>query len=139
MAGNRRTDTSCERLLRSALWRMGLRFRKNVSTLPGKPDVVFTSRRLAVFCDGDFWHGRDWEKRQQKLAHGHNSAYWIAKIRSNRDRDRRHNEDLRKAGWVVLRLWETDILKDPERAAAIVHGRLEELSSGTLEAPRPSA
>lgn len=70
---SRKTDTRCEVLLRSALFRAGFRFRKNVATLPGKPDIVFPGPKVAVFCDGDFWHGRDWERRKQKLATGTNA------------------------------------------------------------------
>lgn len=113
-------DTKCERLLRSELWRRGFRFRKNVRHLPGKPDIAFPGEQLAVFCDGDFWHGRDWEERKRKLSKGANPAYWVAKIQANIDRDRRYDEELRQLGWSVLRIWELDILKNPSQAAAEV-------------------
>ena len=96
---------------------MGLRFRKNYRKLPGKPDVVFVRERVAVFCDGDFWHGRDWEARRLKVRKGSNAPYWISKIEANIERDKRRNKELRKLGWKVARIWETDILKDPQRAA----------------------
>src|SRR5688500_16038130 len=83
LARNKSTNTKCERLLRSAMWRMCFRFRKNVSDLPGRPDIVFRQQRIVVFCDGDFWHGRNWAQRRRKLINGANSSYWIAKIRSN--------------------------------------------------------
>lgn len=114
------SNTKAEALLRSTLWRKGFRFRKNVRDLPGKPDIVFTRSRLAVFCDGDFWHGRDWAVRLDKLQKGSNSAYWVAKIQANIDRDRRRDEELRQIGWRVIRLWETDILSDPGGAAALI-------------------
>ena len=117
-ASSRKSDTSCERLLRSALWRRGLRFRKNVDSLAGKPDVVFPSARVAVFCDGDFWHGRDWEKRIAKLEQGTNADYWIAKISRNMERDRAYTLRLTDEGWKVLRFWERDILRDPNGIAA---------------------
>ncbi len=79
---NRRADTLHERVLRSALWRRGLRFRKNVSVLPGKPDIVFQRSRVVVFCDGDFWHGRDWRKLSRTLNAGANASYWLQKIRT---------------------------------------------------------
>lgn len=110
-----RSDTRPELLLRKALWRCGLRYRLK-STLPGKPDLVFPKERVAVFCDGDFWHGRDWSTRRAKLARGTNAEYWIAKIEANRKRDARTNELLRVMGWTVLRFWETDILAEPETA-----------------------
>jgi len=123
--GNKGADTRCECLLRSALWRLGLRFRKNSRQLPGKPDVVFSGQRLAVFCDGDFWHGRDWRRRKKKLSKGTNAAYWIAKIEANRERDRHQDKALREMGWTVIRVWETDVLADvhgtSQRIAAIVH------------------
>lgn len=79
--------------------------------------MVFPGAKVAVFCDGDFWHGRRWERLRKKLARGHNAAYWEAKILANRRRDRRNTRQLRKAGWTVVRLWETDVHKDPVAAA----------------------
>lgn len=99
---------------------MGLRFRKNVETIPGKPDIVFTGARVAVFCDGDFWHGRKWQTLKRKLDKGTNAPYWSAKIASNIARDKRNEALLIKAGWHVIRLWETDIKKDPLAAATII-------------------
>jgi DNA mismatch endonuclease, patch repair protein len=96
---------------------MGLRYRLDVSTLPGRPDIVLAKHRLVVFCDGDFWHGRNLDARLAKLAGGHNAAYWVKKISSNVARDRGHDASLRAAGWRVIRLWEGDILRDSEGAA----------------------
>jgi DNA mismatch endonuclease (patch repair protein) len=109
---NRSRDTKAEMTLRKELWRLGLRYRLHASDLPGKPDIVFRRARVAVFCDGDFWHGRGWRQRRQKLARGSNAAYWMAKIAANLSRDRRNTRLLRAAGWNVLRFWETDILRD---------------------------
>jgi DNA mismatch endonuclease (patch repair protein) len=117
---NRRQDTQHEILLRQSLWHMGLRFRKNVDTMLGKPDIVFSRARVVVFCDGDFWHGRDWRTRKAKLSGGTNAAYWVAKISSNMSRDARTTEALEQAGWRVIRLWEGDIKKDPGTAARCV-------------------
>ena len=114
-------DTRCETVLRSALWRMGLRFRKNVATLPGKPDIVFPSAKVVVFCDGDFWHGRNWQSRKKKLRSGSNPVYWIRKIESNKARDRRRNQELSELGWSVIRVWETDIVKDTKSVALKIH------------------
>ena len=124
LARNKANDTKCERFLRSALWKMGFRFRKNVRDLPGRPDIVFRAHRVAVFCDGDFWHGRDWVQRRRKLKKGANSTYWVAKIKANIERDKHHDERLRKLGWVVVRLWEKEILADAQRAASIVVEKL---------------
>ena len=90
---------------------------QEVASLPGKPDIVFFRKRLAVFCDGDFWHGRRWKARKEKLARGSNGQYWVAKIAANISRDRMQRAALRKGGWRVTRIWGTEILKDPERVA----------------------
>lgn len=115
---SRKRDTSCELLLRQALRRLGLRsYRLACADLHGTPDIVFWRARVAVFCDGDFWHGRDLAARLQKLAHGHNAPYWVAKIRRNVERDRTTNTQLAAAGWIVLRFWETDIRRDADAVA----------------------
>jgi DNA mismatch endonuclease, patch repair protein len=82
---------------------------------------VFKRSNLLVFCDGDFWHGRDLEKRVERLAKGHNPAYWLSKITRNVERDRATNEALAALGWQVLRFWETDIKRDADGIAAIIH------------------
>ena len=115
---NRSRDTKAEVLLRKELWRRGLRYRLHLRDLPGKPDIVFRRVQVAVFCDGDFWHGRRWQQRREKLARGANAPYWTAKIAANVARDRRNTRLLRAAGWTVVRLWETDVLRDLERAVA---------------------
>jgi DNA mismatch endonuclease (patch repair protein) len=120
MRGNRKRDTKPELLLRRALWRLGLRYRIHGQHLPGAPDVVFAGMRTVVFCDGDFWHGRSWRSLRRKLMGRANAAYWVAKIGSNRARDARHVAALRRAGWRVIRLWETDIRRDPAAVAAQV-------------------
>lgn len=108
-SNSRKSDTQCELLLRKALWAAGYRYRKNVADLPGHPDVVFPRARVAVFVDGDFWHGRDWESRRQKLLAGSNPDYWIAKIQRNMERDRETTSRLESMGWTVLRFWESEI------------------------------
>ena len=110
-------DTKPEMILRKTLWELGLRYRKNVRHLPGKPDIVFGKQKLIIFCDGDFWHGRDWASRRRKLANGSNSEYWIQKIQSNIRRDKLQVLRLNRMGWSVLRFWESDILKDPSAIA----------------------
>jgi DNA mismatch endonuclease (patch repair protein) len=114
--------------LRRALWSAGYRFRKNLPDLPGRPDIVFTRVKLAIFCDGDFWHGRNWEERAKKLGQGTNSAYWLAKIRRNMERDHQNTKKLEDMGWTVLRLWETQILADTWREAEKVVETLRRLT-----------
>jgi DNA mismatch endonuclease (patch repair protein) len=120
---NRSRDTTHELALRRELWRLGLHFRKNVKTLPGKPDIVFPRARVAVFCDGDFWHGRHWQTLRKKLRKGTNAGYWTAKIFSNIQRDRRNTALLKKSGWRVIRLWETEIKKKPKQWALNIKKR----------------
>jgi len=110
-------NTRCELVLRHELWRHGLRYRLHVLELPGHPDIVFRKQRLVIFCDGDFWHGRDLERRLAKLAKGHNATYWVAKVRRNVARDRENVRALEAAGWAVLRFWETDVLRAPQETA----------------------
>lgn len=118
MRGNRAQDTQPEIMLRRALWMMGARYRKNVTRLPGKPDLVFHKARVAVFCDGDFWHGRKWKSLRHKLEDRANASYWVKKIEANRRRDRRTTARLRRAGWRVIRVWEGDVRHDPSAVAA---------------------
>lgn len=115
--GSRSTGTKPELLLRQRLWALGARYRIHAANLPGTPDIVFTSARVAVFCDGDFWHGRDWAKRKAKLAKGSNQEYWIAKIGANRRRDSRTSRALKRLGWVSFRVWEGDIRIDSWQVA----------------------
>lgn len=103
-------DTSIELLLRKALWKNGVRYRKNYKRLPGKPDIAITKHKIAVFCDSDFWHGYDWENRNQRIKS--NRDYWIPKIERNMARDKEVNEALAREGWTVLRFWEQKIRKD---------------------------
>lgn len=119
-ASSTKRDTKPELLLRRALWASGLRYRVDVGSLPGRPDVVVASARLVVFCDGDFWHGRDLERRLAKLAAGHNALYWVLKIKTNVDRDRRAERMLVDSGWRFLRLWESDVRANPKLAARAV-------------------
>jgi DNA mismatch endonuclease (patch repair protein) len=123
-------------LLRRALWRAGLRYRVNRPGLPGRPDLVFAKARVVIFCDGDFWHGRDLEARLARLAAGHNAPYWVAKIRRNVERDRETNAALAALGWKVLRFWETEILREMD---AVVRRVNAELNMETTEGPRGGA
>lgn len=115
---NRSTNTVAELRLHAALRELGLRFRTHSISIPGKPDVVFRSAKVAVFCDGDFWHGRNWRRLRQLLEKRANADYWIAKIGANRRRDASINKLLEAEGWLVLRCWETDVRAD---AAAIAN------------------
>lgn len=103
-------DTKIELILRKALWSKGYRYRKNYKKLPGKPDIVFTKYKIAVFCDSEFWHGKNYEESTSRI--GTNSDYWKQKIKRNIERDKEVNELLNKEGWTVLRFWEKEIKKE---------------------------
>ena len=102
-------DTSIELTLRNALWHAGVRYRKNVKSIPGKPDIVITKHKIAVFCDSDFWHGYNWDINKDKIKS--NRDYWLPKIERNIKRDAEVNEILKAEGWTVMRFWEHDIKK----------------------------
>ncbi|MFL5483653.1 MAG: very short patch repair endonuclease [Gemmatimonadaceae bacterium] len=114
--GNRSSNTKPERILRTALRSRGLRAKSASSGFLGRPDFAFPEDRIVVFLDGDFWHGRHWKARRERLLNGSNADYWIPKIESNIKRDRRINRLLRAAGWKVIRVWETDLLRRPSKA-----------------------
>jgi DNA mismatch endonuclease, patch repair protein len=121
---SRKSGTRCEVTLRRELWSRGLRYRVNFSDLPGTPDIVFVRQRVVVFCDGDFWHGRNLEERLGRLARGHNADYWVAKVLRNAERDRQITFALSVRQWSVLRFWESDILRSPTQIADTVCSRL---------------
>ena len=110
MSNIRSSNTSIEILLRKALWREGIRYRKNVKSLPGKPDIVITKYKIAIFCDGELWHGKNWETRKSNIKT--NSNYWINKIERNILRDNENEKQLENTGWIVLRFWGKDIKKN---------------------------
>lgn len=106
-------DTTIELALRKALWGKGIRYRKNCKTLIGKPDIAITKYKIAVFCDSEYWHGFDWENRNQKIKS--NREYWIPKIERNMARDQEVNAALEQEGWTVIRFWERQIRKELDR------------------------
>ena len=100
-------DTKIELLLRKELWHRGLRYQKNSKKVFGKPDIVFLGKKIAVFCDSEFWHGFDWENRKDDFKK--NQDFWITKIERNMKRDDEVNEVLQMSGWIVLRYWGKEI------------------------------
>jgi len=103
-------NTSIEVSLCKALWASGIRYRKNYRKLPGAPDIAITKHRIAIFCDGEFWHGKDWEMKKPKIQS--NREYWIEKIERNMSRDRETDKALYAMGWTVIRFWGSDINKN---------------------------
>lgn len=108
-------DTGIEVKLRKELWNRGLHYRKNVKTVIGKPDLAFIGKKVAVFCDSEFWHGFDWEHRKDQIKS--NREFWIKKIERNMERDTEVNSQLIGDGWIVLRFWGKEIEKETSRCA----------------------
>jgi DNA mismatch endonuclease (patch repair protein) len=119
MSRIRGTDTGVEVALRGRLHRLGYRFRKHVRDLPGTPDLVFVAKRIAVFIDGDFWHGWRFPRWVSKL-----QPRWSDKIATNRARDRSNHRKLRARGWTVIRVWEHEIERDLDACVSKVEGKL---------------
>lgn len=117
-------NTEIELRLRKELWSRGVRYRKNVSKIIGKPDIAFIGKKVAVFCDSEFWHGYDWER--QRMAIKSNRDFWIPKIESNIERDKKVNEALKAEGWTVLRFWGNEIKNNVEQCADLVIAALKE-------------
>jgi len=113
-------DTSIECILRKALWNNGYRYRKNYKGLPGKPDIVLTKYKIAIFCDSEFFHGKDWEQLEEQLRRGKNADFWIRKITRNMERDTEVNAELKGLGWTVLRFWGKDIKKHTDECVSVV-------------------
>ena len=111
-------DSKIEVLLRKELWSRGLRYRKNVNRIYGKPDIVFIGKKIAVFCDSEFWHGYDWDNKKQEIKS--RREFWIPKIERNMQRDKEVNEKLRSEGWIVLRFWGNEIKRDVSACADII-------------------
>ena len=116
----RSKDTEIELILRKALWSEGIRYRKHYDKLPGKPDIAITKYRIAIFCDGEFFHGKDWEKLQFKLKDSNNSEYWIKKIRRNIERDMEVEREIRADDWTVIRFWGKDIKSNTGKCIAVI-------------------
>ena len=115
-------DTSIEVKLRKALWNKGYRYRKNYGSLPGKPDIALTKYKIAIFCDSEFFHGKDWEVLKPRLEKSNNSQYWISKISRNRERDDEINKRLLFEGWTVIRFWGKDIIKNADEWVMVIEG-----------------
>lgn len=108
-------DSRIELLLRRELWSRGLRYRKNAKSVFGHPDIVFVGKKVAVFCDSEFWHGFDWENRKKDIKS--NKEFWINKIERNIARDKEVKEYLENSGWIVLRFWGQEIMSDVNKCA----------------------
>lgn len=111
-------DSQIELLLRKELWKRGLRYQKNRTDIFGKPDIVFKGKKVAVFCDSEFWHGYNWEERKKDFKF--HQEFWIPKIERNMERDIEVTNILESEGWTVLRFWGKEIKKETEKCANII-------------------
>ncbi|MCD8181681.1 MAG: very short patch repair endonuclease [Firmicutes bacterium] len=111
-------DSEIELLLRRELWSRGLRYRKNVKSVFGHPDIAFIGKKVAVFCDSEFWHGYNWQERKHDFKS--NQDFWIPKIERNMQRDNEVNQHLEQDGWTVLRFWGKEIKNDTKACADII-------------------
>lgn len=117
-------DSKIEILLRQELWNRGLRYRKNTNKVFGHPDIAFIGKKIAVFCDSEFWHGYNWEERKNDFKS--HQEFWISKIERNMERDIEVNERLKSEDWTVIRFWGNEIKKDTVKCADIIEKAVKE-------------
>lgn len=116
------SETDIESILRKVLWGKGYRYRKNYKKIPGKPDIVFPTQKIAVFCDSEFWHGYDFDQFKTRI--GTNQDYWLKKIQRNMERDKEITAALENNGWTVLRFWGKQIKKQTNDCVSIIEDNL---------------
>lgn len=115
MSHIRSKDTSIEVSMRKLLWHAGYRYRKNYARLPGTPDIAMTKHKIAIFCDGEFFHGKNWESTEREhIERGQRGEFWKKKIERNIARDNEVDQQLNALGWTVIRFWGNDIKRHPE-------------------------
>jgi len=142
MAAVKNKGSKAETALGQAMWRLGLRYRKHPKKVLGHPDYAFLGPRVAVFCDGDFWHGLSWKDRgfnswEEQFEHMNNAEFWRDKITRNMLRDQQVNQQLSQTGWKVIRIRETKILEDPERYATLIRQELTQAINATSRNSSP--
>ena len=130
MSRIRGKDTSIEIALRKALWNKGYRFRKNYKKLPGSPDICLTKYKIAIFCDSEFFHGKEWDVLKPKVEKGNNGEYWAKKIQENIDRDEEIDKTLLFLGWTVIHFWGKDILKSIDECIRVIEETILDLKVG---------
>ena len=116
-------NTKEEVLLAKALWQQGFRYRKNNKSVFGSPDITFKQQKIAIFIDGEFFHGYNWEEKRGKIRS--NREYWIPKIERNMQRDRQVNEKLISQGWIVIRFWSSFVKRNLEDCVKIIENELK--------------
>ena len=133
MSRIRGKDTSIELALRKALWAKGYRYRKNYKGLPGTPDISLTKYKIAIFCDSEFFHGKDWDSLKLKLEKGKNPGYWIKKIERNIERDWDKDKKLEMEGWTVIHFWGKDILKNTDECIKVIEETIFEMNMAEID------
>lgn len=126
-------NTSIELILRKALWHKGYRYRKNYKQLPGTPDIVLTKYKIAIFCDSEFFHGKDWDTLKKRLEKGSNPDYWIKKIERNQKRDCEADQKLSFLGWTVIHFWGEDIKKHTAECVQFIEETIWNTALSTIE------
>jgi DNA mismatch endonuclease (patch repair protein) len=117
---NTKPELALRKLVSSNLYPLGYRYRIHYKKLRGKPDITFVAQKIAIFVDGTFWHGYDFKNRKKKLP----NEYWLSKIAANIGRDKKTNRELKKSGWRVIRIWEHDLRKNPQKVLALIRQAL---------------
>ncbi len=133
MSHIRGKDTAIEVTLRKALWKKGYRYRKNYKRLPGTPDICLTKYKIAIFCDSEFFHGKDWEVLKLKLEKGNNGPYWTKKIQDNINRDDEVDKQLMFLGWTVIHFWGKEILKKTDECIKVIEETIFDIKMGEAE------
>lgn len=128
MSHIRNKNTSIEIQLRKVLWHEGIRYRIHLKTLPGKPDIAITKYKIAIFCDGEFWHGKNWDCKKESIKT--NRDYWIPKIERNITRDNANEKKLANMGWTVLRFWGKEIEKNLTECVNEIKETIFEIKTG---------
>jgi DNA mismatch endonuclease, patch repair protein len=140
MSTVRNRENQAEVSLRRHIWSLGFRYRTYSDTLPGKPDLVFPSRRVAIFVDGDFWHGRalieDGERAFRATLRTRHQDWWVDKLKGNVDRDQRVVRSLEALGWRVVRVWESDVKSNVIREAKKIARLLRSIRPATRTSKR---
>lgn len=131
MSHIRSKDTSIEIVLRKALWGKGIRYRKNYKKLPGTPDIALTKYKIAIFCDSEFFHGYNWQIKKHKL--DHNRDYWVHKIESNMERDRKTDLELLAMDWIPIHFWGQEILEHTNECVGAIEDLVFELRLNSVD------
>lgn len=127
MQAVKNSGSKIETMLQKELWHRGLRYRKNVKSIYGKPDIAFIGKKIAIFCDSEFFHGYDWKNKQKEIKS--NRDFWIPKIEKNMQRDVEVTQKLESEGWTVLRFWGNDIKNSVMLCADIVEDTIKQRST----------